>query len=643
MSGVFDEAYAAVEHVDDIVTQRIEDAVSSSESLQATALSTIDALSGVNFDFNGPPPPSPPNIDPNIQVDLTLPQITPTSFGSITSNIPERPATETVPDIPDADIPEFTSSIGSLNIPNAPSWTAPSAAPERPDVDDAVIPDAPVLALPPLPDLSDVVVPDFAGLTLPVFDATAPEFEGTALTGILQWEEPTYYPEILDEVLVVIRRMWAGGLGIPEAVEQAMVDRAAEREDVLVRQNIDAVDSEFSSRGFTMPTGMQAARTDAIRQELTLKKLSLNREMTVEFAKIQVENVRFACEQAIAAENVLVNIFLNMANRVFEAAKLRLMSQIDIYNAQVAVFNAKMNSYQIQASVYDTLVRAELANIEVFKAEVEAELAKGKLNEQKVATYTARIQALNSTVEIYKAEMQGASLQTDISRARIEAYKADVQAYAERIQADKVRFDAYDSQVKGEATKAGIIDSEARAYAALVQGKSAAADVNIKRAEAVIQKNRDLMQAYVADLDAEKTRIQSQVAVIQAGAQAYTADTQRYVAVATAETAKANVTISAKEAELRTNVAFYQAQVQAYLGNMEQLIRQAALVIDALKAAGSISSTLAAGAMAGVHVGANLSGGASVSASGSDSFSESISTSTSHSTSESTSYDGGQI
>lgn len=31
-----------------------------------------------------------------------------------------------------------------------------------------------------------------------------------------------------------------------------------------------------------------------------------------------------------------------------------------------------MNGYQIEASVFDTLVKAELSKIEVFKAEIEA-------------------------------------------------------------------------------------------------------------------------------------------------------------------------------------------------------------------------------------------------------------------------------
>lgn len=638
MANIFEQAYNSVESVDQIVSSRINDASATSQALQLTALNTIAALQDVNFKFNAGPLPSPPNIDPNIDVLINLPPITPTSFGTITSTMPDSPRLDGVPSVRSLNIPDFQSSIGSLNIPEPPPWTAPGAAPDRPSTGDVVLPDSPLLVMPQMPALVEINVPSFGGLALPTFSASAPEFEATALPGILQWSEPSYHTEILDEVLGVIRTLWSGGSGIPPAVEQAMVERALSREDTIANRELDSVAEEFSLRGFTMPTGMQAARTDQMRQDLALKKLSLNRELTIKFAEWQIENIRFGVQQAIAAENVFVNIFLNSAQRVFEAAKFQIESQLNIYNAQVALFNARMNGYQIEASVFDTLVKAELSKIEVFKAEIEAEVARGQINEQKVRTYTAQVQALQTEVEIYKARMQGVQVQSEVIRNQIEAYKADVQAYGERIQADKVRFDAYESQVKGEAAKAGIIDAEARAYAALVRGKSSAADIDVKRAELIIQKNRSLVEAYIADLDAEKARIQSQSAVIQSGAQAYIADTQRFAAQAQAETAKAQVQVAAKEAELRTNVSFYQAQVQAYIGNMEQLIRRAGLVIDALKAAGQISSTLAAGAMAGVHVGATLTGSGAVSASGA--YSEVFSRSESKSTNENYNYEG---
>lgn len=637
----WNQAWTQVERVEDIVSERIADANTTSNYLRTSAMNTIAALGNVNFNFSPGPIPAPPNIDPSIDYVLDLPPIMPTSFGSVTSQMPDRPTLEAGTDVPDLTIPEFISSITSLSIPNAPAWTAPGAAPERPVIADVELPDAPDFQLPALPTLSDISIPDFAGIVIPGFNAQAPEFTATALPSSLQWSEPAYHPAILDEVVGKLRELWSGSHGIPPAVEQAMRERAYGAEDTIANREIAAVADEFSLRGFTMPSGMQAARVDQMREDLAIKKLAASRDLTIKFAEWQIENVRFACEQAIAAENVYVNLHLNAAQRMFEAARFQVESQLNIYNAQVALFNARMSGYQIEAQVFKTLLDAELSKVEVFKAEVEAEVARGQINEQRVRVYTAQVQALSTAIEIYKARMEGAQIQSDVARNRIEAYRADVQAYAERIGAEKVRFDAYESQVKGEAAKAGIIDAEARAYAALIQGKSATSDIAVKRAELTIQRNRSLIEAYTADLDAEKSRIQSQVAVIQAGAQAYVADTQRFAAVAQAETAKAQVQVSAKEAELRTNISFYQAQVQAYIGNMEQLIRQASLVVDALKAAGQISSTLAAGAMAGVHVGATLSGTGAVSSSAA--ASESYGWSWSESKSENYNYDGGRV
>lgn len=636
MPNVFEQAYSSVDAVEQVVTTRIADASATAELLQTQALETIGHLQTINFAYNAGPLPEPPEINLSVNVDLDLPLISPTSFGALTSNLPDRPELDVVGDLDVPEIPDFVPSITTFTIPRSPAWSAPSAEPEPPDLDAITLPTDPTTTLPEVPTLEELNIPEFGGLTLPTFDETEPSFEGSALPGILQWAEPTYESEILDEVLAKIRLLWAGGSGIPAEVERAMVERAMSREDTIASREIDSVAEEFSLRGFTMPSGMQAARVDELRQTLALKKLSLNRDLTIEFAKWQIENVRFGVEQGLAAENVLINIFQNMANRMLDAAKFQVDAQIKVYDAQVGLYNARVNAYQIRAQVFDILVRAELTNIEVYKAEIEAAIARGQLNEQRVKIYTAQIQAVQTAVEIFKTQMQGAEIESNINRNRIESYRAQVEAYAARIGAEKVRFDAYASQIAGEAAKASIVESQSRAYASLVQGKVSIADLNVKRLDLIIQRNAQLVSTYAADLDAEKLRITSQLGTIQAASQAYIADTQRYSAMASAETGKAQVEVAAKEAELRSNISFYQARVQAYIGTMEQLIRQAAMTVDAVKAAGQLTSTLAAGAMAGVHVGASLSGGGNVSASGA--YGESTSTQTSTSTSTSHNY-----
>ena len=140
-SGAFAEAYSTVDHVEQLVDERVRTAVATASELQSSAMDTVSALGNVNLNFNAGNPPALPNIDPSISVNLNLPNISPTSFGTITSNVPNTPALDPVPAIPDLTIPDFVSSIGSLNIPNAPAWTAPPQVPTEPTIDDVVVPE----------------------------------------------------------------------------------------------------------------------------------------------------------------------------------------------------------------------------------------------------------------------------------------------------------------------------------------------------------------------------------------------------------------------------------------------------------------------------------------------------------------------
>jgi hypothetical protein len=626
----FAQAMQVVKQTDQYVEDRITDILSKSDDLFTAAEATLSALKDFKLDLPTTSVPQAPDLGTAPKISFDLPEINSTSFGTISAGSVSKPNLDPMPNPASVAIPEFNGTVPVINIPAAPTWTAPDAPPDRPDTGTVDIPVAPDYTIPDAPTLADISIPDFTGLQLPTFDAVAPDFEGTSLPAALQWSEPVYKTEILEEMMDKLRDMWSGRTGLPIAVEQAMYERAAERDDLTAQREIDSVATDFSGRGFTAPSGVMAARIGDLREDLALKKFGTNREITIQFAQVHVENLRFACQQAVAAENVLVNIFENSANRMFEAAKFQVESAINIYNAQVTVFNAKMQAFDVKARVFSTLVSAELAKVEVYKAEVQAEVARGQINQQKVEAYSAQISALNALIGIFRTKMEGAQVQADVIKTAIDAYSSDVQAYAQRIAADKTRFDAYNSLIQGENTKAQVYDSEARAYASLVSGKATVADMNIKIADFAIEKNKTLLQQYLADIDMQKASISAQLASIQANSQAYIADTQRYSAEASAESAYANVQATTYEAQARINVAYYSAQVQAYISNLEQMIEKAKLALQAMTSAGSISSTLAAGAMAGMHVAASISGTGNATASGS--YANTASDSTSKST-----------
>lgn len=519
--------------------------------------------------------------------------------------------------------PVFTPSIIGVTVPAAPGPIDTSGLPTRPNINTSVaIPDSPAVALPAMDFLEPVVIPDFTFPTLPIFDATSPEFEGTFIGSVLNWEEPEYQIEILDEVMAQVRRYFAGGTGIPAAVERALFERAVDRDNLLVDRAVSEAYDEFSSRGYTMPPGALVARVDSVRQEAMLKAQATSREILIKAAEWEIENIRFAVQQGIACENVLVGIFMNGAARLFEAAKHRVDSELAIYNAQVALFNARQSAYATEATVFKARLEGELAKLEVFKAEIEGEKAKASLNEQKVRVYVAELDAVQKQVDIYRAKMEAARVQSELIKSQIDAYKADLEGYATRLNAEKVKFDAYEAQVRAEVAKVGIIDAEARAFAAEIEGYKTGADVEISKSRNVIERNKLIIEQFSALIEQDKARMQAQLSAVQSATARQQALTAAFQANASVDEARARLGVSVQEANIRNFLAYYEMQLKKYDAHMARLIEKAKVTIEGLKAAGQISGSLAAGAMAAMNVSAGLSGGAATNASFSGSIQE---------------------
>lgn len=617
----FINAKQIVDEVEGHVTTSQDKAIANANSLRDAATQAIDALSRAvtHLNLDGETPPAPPEFPGFAGVSITLPSLPADSFGTITPINRPDPALGAVSALPPIDIDRFAPATVSINIPEAPEERTFGQVPVAPDLLDPVIPDAPVLDRPILPAMVDIAIPTFDFPQLPTFDAAAPEFHGTSVSTVLQWAETPYETVILQDEMAKLRQMWDGELGLPPAVEAALWERAASREDLSAARDISAAFIEFAGRGFTLPPGALVNRIDAVRQDAQVRKIGLGREILLKVADTQIENLRFACTQAIASENVLISLWTQVAGRQFDAAKIQLDAQMALYNAQIALFNAAQQAYATEATVFRARLDGQLAHIQVFRAELDGEIAKGQINEQRVRIYSEQVKATLADIEVYKAKMQGAQLFSEVQKTKIDSFRAQVQGYAETLQADQVRYQAYESRIKGETAKAGLLESQARAYAAYVSGQAAKADVGINNQRAEIAALGLKLQAYTAGLEKDRAVIAAQQASITAAAEANRVNTARFTAEAGAQTAIAEVQIRATESAIRNNISLYDVEVRKYVADMEQLIRSASVQIEALKSIASAHSTLAAGAMAGISISSSVSASGGVSASGSTS------------------------
>jgi len=635
----FSNAAAVVTEVEQFVFDQLN---FLKTSVIAPGLDTVDGLvtALTNFDFTLPDiPVTTPLIDFAVNFDLDLPSVTVRDFGRISPyELGAGPTPSSFPSVSSINIPAFNPSITAIHIPDAPApgvFIEPGAAPDAPVF---TFPDAPAITLPDRPLLNNVVIPEFVAPDLPTWeDITFPELTPMDINTFIDWTEPTYTPEIWADVKNQILRFFAGGSGLRPEIEEALVARGRDREDRLVRQQEQQAMDEWAGRGYTAPPGMLVKRIDDIREEGLLKKLSLQRDVVIKAMDEELANIRLGVQQGIVAEQIFVTIHLAAVDRMFQVQRLFVEWEIQKYNLLVTAFQAKMQEAQIRASIFEVRTRMALAELEVFKALLDAERVKAEINTTLVQAYTAEINARESLVNLYKTQIEAVGVRAAVFETEVRAYGANVSAFATRVDADKLRFDAYDSRVRGEVSKASIIESEARAYQAEVEGIGIGARAEVSILEAAISRFQAEIAAFDTQIKGQVARNQAEVAAIQGNVAGYQADTQRFVAQAGVEEASSRVELAAWQATNTVALALFDTQIKQFQAQLERIIQQKALLLDSIKSAGGLASTVAAGALAAMNIGATMSGQGGVSASGSDavSFGQQLSESKSCDTSSS--------
>lgn len=564
------------------------------------------------------------DLNTNLTLDMDVGGIDTSTFGSISPFNPgNAPTAGALPDIDDVTIEGFTPSIGGITVPPPPTpsvITQPGEVPPDPGLEYPEFDGD--LTLPDRPELLRVEIPSAPTITLPELDLDSFPVPPTLnIDTLIPWTEPEYSPEIWTEVKAQLLTFLNGGTGIRPDVEEAMVNRGRDREDRILRQQIQEAIDQWANRGYTAPPGLLTKHIENLREEGSLKKLGLQREVVIKAMEEELTNLRFAVQQGIAAEQLFVQIHLAAVERLFLVQRLHIEFQIQVYNLAVEIYKARLQENVIRAQIYEVQVRAALAEIEVFKALIEAELAKAEVNKVQIEAYKAEIEARKVVVDLYIAQIEAVKVKADVFETRVRAYGEEVDAYAAKVGADKLRFDAYESQIRGEAVKADIIEAEARAYQAEVQGIGEGVRAQVAALEGEVSKFRANIDAYDARIRGYVALNQNELANIQANVEGHRLHTQRFVARAGVEEASERLKLQAWEAENRLEIEAYRAEIERLSVIMEKALKEADLMLEATKSAAELTSTIAAGALAAMHVGATTAGTGSVNSQGSDSLS----------------------
>lgn len=579
---VMPEAPLAPDLTSNFPTAPLEPTLNAVATLEVGSMPTFDAVA------------------PNIDLDLTPPSAMALTF-------PAAPAIQdlTVPDAPSAPTLE---SVSLLDMAAAPEWTAvapnlnldiakPAAlavnAPVAPALAEIAIPATPDLNLPAVPTLADLVIPTAPELALPVFDGLLGEAPQTPNLAFSFAEEQ--YSSTLLTAMRSHLSAWVDGdaTGLAPAVEEALWNRARDREQRAGAQLGEDALRQFASRGFSRPPGALAIALQKAAQAVNDNSVTASREIAIKQAELEQANRKFAFETAWQIESGLINYMGQIAARGLEGAKFTAQLGLDIFRAEVQRYQADIQAFTGRAEVYKALLQAELSRLEVFRSQIEAQKLVGDINQQQVALYSARVSAAGQLIELFKAGVSASQAVAEVQKTRIQAFGAEVQAYGETVRAKASEYDMYATEVKAEVSKAETYKVEADAFGSRVTGFAALmkAKTDQKNSEIDIKQRlpmemfkarsegfRNVVTGLQAGAEVGRTRVQLYSAEVGALGEQIRANGQNveiYRARIDAEKSKAE-TYKVQSAAYGETVTAFKTQVDALVAkaNMDVKINQ---------------------------------------------------------------------
>lgn len=558
-------------------------------------------------------------------------QLLPVSAANLAANAGIDPALFNMQYLEEVLVPELELAApkkpdtpgGEPDEPPDPGAPPPRTEPKFRGLDPVNKPILDILTVPqyedytagriPLPVLRDIQLPRVPVIDIDSiqFTATPPTYQGPELDiRDFDFVNGTYSPLLVDEIKATILRMMNGESGLPAEVENALYERAREREEETIERDVQQVEQDWASRGFKYPSGVLFSRTERVRSEGRKRKSELLRTQFIEHWRIQIEQLRFAITSGIQLEELWLRLFLSAEDRRLQAARFRLDLGISVVNAYVSRLNAEAIVFQTNASVYRERIQAEVAKVQLYAEQLRAAQIINELNETDVRIYTEQIRALLANVEIFRTFVAAYTAQIEAQNAQIGLYRSELQANTDKVNVFDAEVRAFSNLIQSDNAKNERFRTLAQIYGTKADVWKTKYDVNRDQFNAEVEIERLKRDVFVANLervrnilDSERTRVtlllekyrtDAQLAEIASRIDITEGELKVREYLATLEQAKAAADIALKNGEI----------------NIQSGLQAANIMLRAKETAATAYAQLAAGIASAAGVQASISGSA---------------------------------
>lgn len=301
-----------------------------------------------------------------------------------------------------------------------------------------VMPSTPVAPeLAGLPDISTAITLPIAPVRTVIDPAAMPTMPILPVVpaGDITYEDTAFVSTLNDAILAKLEAdLAAGGTGLSVAAEAALFARATDRVSAANAKLISETLTFFSSRGFDEPPGGSAAKVAELNKEAAQNLTDISRDILSESAKLAQSYSIAVLQAAVSANDVSARISHESSLRQLEAAKASLAGNLGVFQADAL-----------------NLISAAQTSIALFQAQMQSDDLDAKL-------YLANIQAQNLLLEANKAQLaavvSGNELEVKEFMAELDGYKTKIQTLVipEELKAKQVEIDLKRYSVASELT-----------------------------------------------------------------------------------------------------------------------------------------------------------------------------------------------
>lgn len=202
---------------------------------------------------------------------------------------------------------------------------------------------------------------DFSQDVKDAYDEKFAELDGTVQTQVQNYLD-NFFPDIAEAIKTdsddwIIDTI-LNGRGVPESVENALWNRARDREVKEAQRSEQSFIAAHASRGFSAPQGSLSALITGLQQDLAIKLSTINREIAIKAFDVINENTKFAIQQAVSLRTTFVSAlgnFIQLAsvqqNQPLDYAKTILAAKTSLHDAAVNLYTQKIQEERLRTTV----------------------------------------------------------------------------------------------------------------------------------------------------------------------------------------------------------------------------------------------------------------------------------------------------